>query len=158
VLVVVVGVVIAVGIVGTVAPVLPGLWLIWAACLVYGLISGLGTVGWTALIVITAIAAGATAAGFVLPQRGAAGAGVSRRGQLLALVLAVVGFFVIPVIGAPLGFALGILVAALIQARSVGAAWAATVATLKAMLLASGVQLAAGLAMAFVWVAWVVTA
>ena len=82
---------------------------------------------------------------------------MSQGGQLLAVVLAVVGFFVIPVIGAPLGFALGILVAAFIQARSVGAAWAATVATLKGMLLASGVQLAAGLAMAFIWVAWVVT-
>lgn len=155
-LVAAVGVVIAIGIVGTVVPVVPGLWMIWAACLVYGLLSGFTTVGWAAMIAITTIAAVAMAAGFVLPQRGAAGAGVSRVGQLVALVLAVVGFFAIPVIGAPVGFALGILAAALIQARNVATAWAMTVATLKAMLLASGVQLAAGLAMALVWAGWVV--
>jgi len=156
VLVVVVGVAIAVGIVGTIAPVLPGLWLIWAACLVYGLIAGFGTVGWIAMGVITVIATGATAAGFVLPQRGAAGAGVSPLGQVLALILAIAGFFIVPVVGAPIGFALGILVAALAQSRRLGPAWTITLSTLKSMLLASGVQLAGGLAMALVWVGWVV--
>lgn len=157
-LVVVVGVAIAVGIVGTIAPVLPGLWLIWAACLVYGLIAGFGTVGWIAMGVITVIATGATAAGFVLPQRGATGAGVSPLGQVLAFILAIAGFFIVPVVGAPIGFALGILVAALAQSRRLGPAWTMTLSTLKSMLLASGVQLAGGLAMALVWVGWVVAA
>lgn len=156
--VVVVGVVIAVGIVGTIAPVVPGLWLIWAACLAYGLITGFGTVGMIAIGVVTVIAAGATAAGFVLPQRGAAGAGVSPLGQVLALILAVVGFFVVPVVGTPIGFAVGILIAALVQSKRLGPAWRMTQSTLTSMLLASGVQLAGGLAMALVWVGWVVAA
>ena len=151
----VVGVVIAVGIVGTVAPVLPGLWLIWAACLGYGLIAGFDTLGWFAMGIITVIAGGATAAGLVLPQRGAAGAGITPLGQVLALVLAVAGFFVIPIVGAPIGFAAGILGAALVQSRRLGAAWTMTLATLKSMLLASGLQLAAGVAMALVWAGWV---
>jgi hypothetical protein len=44
----------------------------------------------------------------------------------------------------------------LLRTRDVGAAWAATKATLLGMLKASGLQLTAGVLMALVWVAWVV--
>ena len=155
-LVVIVGAAIAVGIVGTVVPVLPGLWLIWVACLFYGIIAGFGSAGGVAMLLITLLAVGGTLAGIVLPNRSAGASGVSRLGRLLALVLAIVGFFVIPVIGAPLGFAVGILAAALVQTRDLTAAWTSTRATIGAMLAASGVQLGAGVVMGVIWVAWVV--
>jgi uncharacterized protein YqgC (DUF456 family) len=145
-----------VGIVGTVLPILPGLWLVWIAALVYGLVAGFGSAGIAAMAVITALLIGGTAASVYVPQRGAAGAGVPWWGQLVALAAAIAGFFLIPVIGALLGFAVGILVVALLRTRDVGAAWAATKATLLGMLKASGLQLTAGVLMALVWVAWVV--
>lgn len=153
---IVVGLTMAVGIVGTVLPIVPGLWLVWVAALGYGLVAGFDWSGWAAMAVITALALAGTAASFSLPQRGAAGAGVPWWGQLVALATGVVGFFLIPVVGALLGFALGILVVSLLQTRDMRRAWTATKATLRGMLLASGVQLAAGVLMAVVWLFWVV--
>lgn len=154
--VVIVAIVMVVGIVGTVLPILPGLWLIWIAALVYGLVAGFGPAGLPAMAVITGLLIGGMAASVYLPQRGAAGAGVPWWGQLLALAAAIAGFFLIPVIGALLGFAVGILIVAVLKTRDVGAAWTATKATLLGMLKASGVQLAAAVLMALVWVGWVV--
>lgn len=153
--VVLVAVVMVIGVAGTVLPILPGLWVIWAAAAVYGVVAGFGTGGWIALVVITALAAVGTASAFYLPQRTAAAVGVPWWGQLIALGLAVAGLFVVPVVGAPLGFVVGILVTTIVRERHVAGAFDATWATLKAMLLASGVQFAFGLVMMVVWVAWV---
>lgn len=153
--VVIVAIAMLVGIVGTVLPILPGLWLVWIAALVYGLVAGYGPGGFAAMVLITALLIAGTAASIYLPQRGAAGAGVPWWGQVLALAAAIAGFFLIPVLGALLGFALGIVVASLVQTRDLGSAWRATKATLAGMLKASGAQLTAGILMALVWVGWV---
>lgn len=155
-LVVAVGAAMAVGIAGTVVPVLPGLLLVWGAALVYGLASGFGWSGWTAMAVISALGAAGLVASVRLPQRSAAATGIGRSGQLVGLALAVAGFFLVPVVGAPLGFAAGVLLASWWRAREWGAAWASTRVTLKALLAASGVQLVCGVGMALTWGLWVV--
>jgi hypothetical protein len=152
----VIAVTMAVGIVGTALPIVPGLWLIWAAAVVYGALAGFDWIGLVAMAVITSLAIAGSVASIYLPQRRAAGAGVPWWGQLLALAVAVVGFFVVPVVGILLGFALGILAVSLISTRDVGLAWEATRSTLMGMVVASGVQFAAGMTMAIVWVGWVV--
>lgn len=156
VLVFVIAVTMAVGIVGTVLPIVPGLWLIWAAAVVYGALAGFGWIGLVAMAVITSLAIAGSVASIYLPQRRAAGAGVPWWGQLLALAAAVVGFFVVPVVGILIGFALGILAVSLISTRDLGLAWEATRSTLMGMVVASGVQFAAGMGMTVVWVGWVV--
>ena len=156
--VVLVAVVMVIGVAGTVLPILPGLWVIWAAAAVYGVVAGLGTGGWIALAVITAMAIAGTASAVYLPQRTAASVGVPWWGQLIALGCAVAGFFIVPVVGAPLGFVVGILVTTIVRERHVAGALNATWATLRALLLASGVQFAIGLMMMAVWVVWVWTA
>ena len=103
-------VVMAVGALGTVVPLLPGLALIWGAGLVYGLVEGFDAVGAVAFAVMTALAAGATIAGWVVPKRRASGAGAGRSSVWLGMAAAVVGFFVVPVIGLALGGVLGIYV------------------------------------------------
>jgi hypothetical protein len=154
-LVVLVAVVMVIGVAGTVLPILPGLWVIWAAAAAYGVVAGFGTGGWIALGVITALAVAGTASAVYLPQRTASSVGVPWWGQVIALCFAVAGFFVVPVIGAPLGFVVGILITTIARERHIAGALAATWATLKAMLLASGVQFAIGLMMMAVWVMWV---
>lgn len=153
-LVVVVAIVMVVGVAGTVLPILPGLPVIWAAAVFYGIIAGFGTAGWVAMAVITVLAAAGMASAFYLPQRTAASVGVPWWGQVIALGFAVAGFFIVPVVGAPLGFAVGILVTTIARERQVTGAIAATWATLKSMLLASGIQFAVGLAMMAAWVTW----
>ena len=144
-----------IGVAGTVLPILPGLWVIWAAAVMYGIFAGFGTGGWIAMAVTTALAAGGTAAAFYLPQRKASSIGVPWWGQVIALCFAVVGFFVVPVVGAPLGFVLGIFLATIVRERHIPGALNATWATLKSMLLASGIQFALGLTTMAVWVLWV---
>jgi uncharacterized protein YqgC (DUF456 family) len=153
-LVVLVAMIMVIGVAGTVLPILPGLWLIWAAALGYGVFAGFGIFGWIAMTVITALAAAGTAASFYLPQRSAALVGVPWWGQVIALVCAVAGFFLLPVIGAPVGFVVGILAVTLLRERHFQGALAATWATLRSMLLASGLQFAAGLTMVALWVIW----
>ncbi len=154
-LIIVVAVVMVIGVAGTVLPILPGLWVIWVAAVAYGILAGFTTGGWFAMALITVLAIAGTASALYLPQRAASSVGVPWWGQLVAIGFAVAGFFVVPVVGAPLGFSVGILVTTIVRERHIAGALGATWATLKSMLLASGVQFAVGLMMMAVWVMWV---
>jgi uncharacterized protein YqgC (DUF456 family) len=155
-LVPVLAVVMAVGAIGTVVPLLPGLALIWAAGLVYGLADGFGPAGVVAFVLMSALAVSATIAGWVVPSRRAGGAGAARSSVWRGVAAAVVGFVVVPVVGLPLGGVLGIYVGEQARTRDHRAAWSATRATVAGFGIAALVQLAAALAMIAVWVAWVV--
>lgn len=150
-----VAVVMVVGVVGTVLPLVPGLWMIWAAALVYGIVEGFGAAAW-AMALITLLAIGGTAAAAVLPQRAAAEVDVPVWGQIVAGGFAVIGFFVVPLVGAAIGFVLGILVVVLTRTRDRSTVVPVTVAIVRSMVVASAVQLAAGVAMVLTWVVWVV--
>jgi uncharacterized protein YqgC (DUF456 family) len=146
----------AVGLVGTVVPVLPGLGLVWLGALAYGLLAGFGTLGWLVMVVVTALAVLGTVAGVALPKRRADSAGAARASLWLGAVAAVVGFFVVPVVGLPLGGALGIFVGELVRNGDGRAARRVTWATLVGFGLAAMVQFACGLAMIGAWLVWVV--
>src|SRR4051794_9137786 len=109
-LIIVVATAMAVGVVGTVVPFVPGLGLVWLSGLVYGLAAGFGTVGWIAFVAISALALAGAAAGVVLPQRAARSGGATSLSILMGAATAVVGFFVVPVVGIVLGGVLGIFV------------------------------------------------
>ena len=154
--VVLVAIAVAVGVAGTVVPLVPGLGLVVAATLVYGLLEGFGGVGAVAFGAIVALAAAGTVAGIALPKRAAGGAGATRTSLLVGAAGAVVGFFAIPVVGLPLGGAAGVFVGEAVRTGDRRAAWRTTVATVKGFGLATLAQLGAGLAMAAIWVVWVV--
>jgi uncharacterized protein YqgC (DUF456 family) len=157
VLIALVAITMAVGIAGTVVPLVPGLGLVVAAALVYGLIAGFGAVGAVAFVVILALAILGTVAGVMLPHRAAGHAGAPRSSLLVGAAGAVIGFFVVPVVGLPLGGAVGVYAGELLRTREAAVAWRTTKATLKGFGVASLVQLAAGLAIAAVWITWVLT-
>ena len=146
----------AVGIIGTLLPILPGLLLVWAAAIAYGLVEGFDGVGVAAMVVITALAIAGTVAGYVWPARAAGIAGATRGSMVVGAVCGVIGFFVVPVIGLPLGFALGIYLAERARTNDGTAAYRSTTATLKGYGVATLLQFAAAIAMAGTWVAWVI--
>ena len=146
----------ALGLAGVVLPFLPGLPIIWGAALLYGVLTDFGGVGWGAMIAITLLAAVGMAAGLVLPDRAGAAAGASRRTRLFAGLLGLVGFFVVPVIGFPLGACLGVLLAQYRQTEDWDSAVSSTVAVLKGFGAGLLAEMAAGLTMVLVWVAWVI--
>jgi len=157
-LIALVAVVMVIGLAGTLLPVLPGLWLIWAAGGVYALVALEGGTTWALLISMTVLAIAGTAAGYVLPQRQASSVGVPWWGQILSAAAAVVGMFVIPVVGAAVGFVVGVFVVMVSKTRRLREAALATWATIKAMALASGAQFVVGFLMLVLWVAFVVVA
>src|SRR5687768_15535861 len=97
------------GLVGTVLPFFPGLPLIWGAALVYGFNAGWDTSGIIGMSVITALMVAGITAKFALPARGAAETGAPRSTLLVGAVFGAIGFFLVPIIGLPLGAVAGIL-------------------------------------------------
>jgi uncharacterized protein len=153
--VVLVGLAMAVGLIGTLLPLLPGLPIIWAAALVYGLVDGFGRGGAAAFGLITLLAAAGIVAGFVLPHRRVAAKGAPASTVAAGVALGIVGFFVIPVVGLIVGAVAGVLLAERARTRDWAAAWATTKDLMVGFGIGVAVEFAAGLAMILTWVAWV---
>ena len=156
-LTVVVGLIMLVGLIGIAVPVLPGLLVVWGAVLIWASETQT-TAGWVVFGIATTLALSGFLLQYLLPGRRMRQAGVTTSTTLAGAALAVMGFFVIPVIGAFLGFALGIYLAERIKLGAHDAAWPSTKHALKAIGLSMGIELLAGLAIASTWVIGVVTA
>jgi hypothetical protein len=153
---VLVGLIMLVGLVGIVVPLLPGLLLVWAAVLVWA-IEAQSQGGWAVLGIATVLALLGTLLQYLLPGRRMARAGVTTSSTVAGVVLGIVGFFVIPVVGAFLGFALGIYLAERIKLGAHSAAWPSTKHALKAIALSMGIELLTGLAIITAWLIGVTT-
>jgi len=141
----------AVGLAGVLLPVLPGLLVVWAAGLWWTVADGGGAPRWTVFGVLTALFVGATVAKYVLPARSAAARGAPVSTLLAGATGAVVGFFVIPLIGAVIGGVAAIYLAEYLRSGDGRAAWAATRAALVAIGVGVLIELAAGLLMVLTW-------
>jgi uncharacterized protein YqgC (DUF456 family) len=151
-----VGLMILVGLVGVAIPVLPGLLLVWGAVLLWASLVQ-DTAGWVVLGIATTLALGGFLLQYLLPGRRMRNAGVTTSTTVAAVALAVVGFFVVPVVGAFLGFVLGIYLVERIKIGAHSAAWTSTRHALKAIGLSMGIELLTALAIAGTWVIGVVT-
>jgi uncharacterized protein YqgC (DUF456 family) len=147
---VVVGLIMLVGLIGIVVPVLPGLLLVWAAVLVWAA-EAQTTGGWVVLGIATTLALSGFLLGYLLPGRRMAASGVTMSTIAAGVALGVAGFFLIPVVGAFLGFPLGIYLAERVKRRTHAAAWPSTENALKAIGLSIGIELLTGLAIATTW-------
>jgi len=143
------GLAIAVGLVGIVLPLLPGTLLIAGAVVLWALAVG-EVAGWAAAVVALLVLAAGTVVKYLLPGRHLKTQGIPNRTLALGGVLGVVGFFVVPVVGLPLGFVLGVYLS---EAHRLGfdAAWPATWTTIKAVGASMLIELAAGLVAALAW-------
>jgi uncharacterized protein YqgC (DUF456 family) len=141
-----VGAAIVVGLVGVVVPVLPGAFLVLGAILVWALAEQSAT-GWIVFSLAVLFTAAAQILKYALPGRQLKASGIPSTTLLLGAVVGVVGFFVLPIVGLPVGFILGIYLAEVYRLRDVGTAWAATVQALRAVGWSILIELAgAGLA------------
>lgn len=141
---------IAVGLVGVVVPLLPGLLLVWGAVTVWAIVEG-GTAAYVLLGVATALALAAQVVKYLVPGRRLQRAGVPNRSLLLGGLLGLVGFFVVPVIGLLLGFVLGIYLAERARLGAHDTAWTSTRHALTAVGLSVLLELAAALIIAVGW-------
>jgi len=144
-------VLILIGMVGIVVPVLPGLLLVLAAVLIWAL--DLGTpLAWWVFGVCAALWVAGVALQYAVPGRRMRAAGVGTATMVLAVLLGIVGFFVVPVVGGPLGFVLGIYLVEYGRSRDRSTAWRSTRTALRAVFTSMGIELLAALAIATTWV------
>jgi uncharacterized protein YqgC (DUF456 family) len=102
-----VGLVMLLGLVGVFIPGVPGRWLVWAAMLWWSMHVRTG-LAWVLLVASTAVLLVDQVVVWLLPPRRIRGMGITRRMVVSAGVGAVVGFFLLPVVGAVPGFIGGI--------------------------------------------------
>lgn len=145
---------IAVGLVGILVPVLPGSILVLGALLAWAWNIGGGT-AWAVFAVAAVILVAGGVVKYLVPNRRLKEAGVPASTQWIGAGVGIVGFFVVPVIGLFIGFVLGVYLA---EYRRLGgsAAWPSTKHALRAVGLSILIELAAGVAATFVWIAGVI--
>ena len=122
-LTVVTALLIVVGLVGIVVPVVPGLLLTVLATLLWAYEHTSPQAWWVFGLAVLWYAAGVIAQ-YLIPGRRMRQQGIRTSTMLLAVALGIVGFFVIPVVGAIVGFVLGIFLVEYARVRQAPAAWA----------------------------------
>ena len=113
---------IAVGCVGIIVPVLPGSILIGIAALVWAFVIG-GVPGWVTFGIVLVLVGIGMASSWVLTGRKLKSMNVPTSTLLVSGIAAVVGFFVVPVVGLLLGFVLGLFLMEYLRIKDGKAAW-----------------------------------
>lgn len=138
---------IVVGLVGIVVPALPGTFLVLGGMLVFALTNS-SPVAWVLFSLSVLVAVAGKSLQYLLPGRRMKERGVRTSTLVLAVLLGVVGFFVIPVVGAVVGFVLGIFLVELLRGRDHSLAWTRTRHAVVAVAQSVGIELLAGLVVA----------
>lgn len=132
------------GIAGVVVPVLPGMLLVVSGMFVWALGES-SVLGWVLLGLAVLVAAVGAILQYLVPGKRMRDQGVRNSTIALAVVLAVVGFFVVPVIGAVLGFVGGIWLVESGRGAGRAEAWTRTKHAVVGVLQGWGIELAAAL-------------
>ncbi|MFV0459879.1 MAG: DUF456 domain-containing protein [Actinomycetales bacterium] len=145
------GIAIGIGVLGTVVPVLPGTLTIAIAVLVWAIVVSSST-GWAVLAIVLVLLGSMELIKYLVAGKRVTASGVPRRTLAIAGLAGVIGFFVIPLLGLPIGF---VLTLTLLEYDRNERDWSATWASTKAALLAVGLvmlmDVAAALLAATAW-------
>ena len=142
---------IVVGLVGIVIPVLPGLLLVLSGVLLWAVLTGT-TAAWVVFGLCAVVAVTGYVLQYLLPGRRMKERGVGGSTLVLAVVAAVVGFFVIPVVGAVVFFVGAIFLVESARSRDRSLAWTRTKHALAAVAQSIGIELCAALVIAALFV------
>jgi uncharacterized protein YqgC (DUF456 family) len=146
-----IGLVMLFGIAGVVVPVLPGLWLVWAAGIIWVWLDGAGPGRIVVGVLLTLLLVVATVVKYALPARSARGAGAPLSTLLLGALGAILGLFLIPVVGVVVGGVGAVFLTELVRLRAPQAAWRSTWAVLRAVGIGMLVELTAAVLMLGTW-------
>jgi hypothetical protein len=119
--------------------------LLWAA------LEG-GTTAWLIFAASLLVAVIGWVLQYTLPGKRMRDRGVSNSTLVIAVMVGIVGFFVVPVVGAIIGFVLAIFVVEYLRSKDTALAWERTKHALVAVLHSMGIELAAGLTIAALFV------
>jgi uncharacterized protein len=145
---------IALGLATTVVPILPGTLVVGGAILLWASQTG-GTTAWLVFAVATVLLMAGAIVKYLVPGRRLKDVGIPMSTQVMGIVLGIVGFFVVPVVGLLIGFALGVFLAEWVRLGHAGA-WPSTKHALRAAGLSILIELLFGVLAALTWVLGVV--
>ena len=146
-----IAIIMAIGIIGTVIPLIPGLTLVWFAGAIWAYFDGGdGTRMWL-LALMTLFAVIGFAAQFLLPAAAVKSDSPPRNTLLVGGLFGLIGFFIVPIIGAPIGFMAGVYASYLANNGDSVAAWESTIRTAIAFGWALLVQVFCSVAIALTW-------
>lgn len=148
---VLVGIGMLVGIIGAIVQVVPSGAVIGVALIVWAIVEG-GTAAWTVTGIALLVLIGASVLKYLVPGKRLMESGIPNSTLLLALLVGVVGWFVVPVLGLALG-AIGTVY--LMERRRLGAhaaALGATAGVMKTLGLAILIELVAALVATSLWI------
>lgn len=140
-----------VGLAGVVVPLVPGILLVGLAAVVSTFALGIDASGWLMVGTITLIALGGAGASMALPARRGLRGDAARSSLALAAALGLIGFFVIPVVGMPVGALGGLYLGEINRHGDRARAWASTRNVLRAYGLGVLVEFGAALLVIAVW-------
>lgn len=145
---VITGVLVVIGVLGTIFPILPGSILVIAGLLLWAIVIG-GPIGWTVFgLGLLLCGVGMTASTLVTGKR-LKGRQIPNRSILIGAVVGVIGAFVIPVVGLFVGFIVGLFGSEWYRLREPRQAWDASVVAMKSVGLGMLIEFScAGLAVA----------
>ncbi|MDO5670458.1 MAG: DUF456 domain-containing protein [Corynebacterium sp.] len=145
------GLLLIVGVAGTVIPILPGSLLTIGTLLVWAWVLG-SSASWTAGIIGIVLAVIGMSASAILTGRKMRREQIPRGPVLFGVAVGVVGMFIVPVVGLFLGFAAGLLLAEWLRRRDLAAAWRSSVEAMKSMGLGMLMECACASLATFVFV------
>ena len=144
------GLVVVIGLVGIIVPILPGVILIFGAILVWAIVEG-SAAAWSVFAICTVFLLISGVIKYTWPGRKMKTAGIPNSSIRVGGILAIVGFFLIPIVGILIGFVLGLYLWELRRLRTHDRAWPSTVHALKAVGLSILIELFGALLASGLW-------
>jgi uncharacterized protein YqgC (DUF456 family) len=142
------------GLVLLIIPIFPGITVIWAAALLYGIVTGFNTLGIVMFVLITLGMIAGISADNILMGAGARRGGASWLTIGVALVAGIVGTILFPPIGGFIAIPIAIFLLELARVREWRGAWRATRGLALGWGLSFLVRFGIGLLMISAWLIW----
>ncbi len=142
---------VVVGLLGIVIPVLPGLLVVLGGVLLWAALTGTG-LAWGVFAACVVVAVVGYTLQYLLPGRRMKERGVGTSTLALAVLAGIIGFFVVPVVGAILFFVLTIFLVENARSHDRSVAWTRTKHAMAAVAQSIGIELVAGLSIAALYV------
>lgn len=139
------------GIIGTIIPIIPGTLLVWLTVVIFAIATDFATLGFGSLAIVTLIALVTGTSDWWLPLLGAKKTGAAPLSMILGTIAAIVGTFMLPLIGTVIGYALGIWLGEFIRHRDVQLSLKASAGGVAGWGIATAVQLGGAILIAIVF-------
>lgn len=150
-------IIMAVGLVGLIVPIFPGITVIWLAALGYGVVTGFSTLGWVLFAVITVLLIVGVTIDNVLMGAKARKEGAAWSSLALGWLAGILGTILLPPLGGIIAAPLVVLLLEYLRQRDFNKA----LASLRGLAIGWGVSFVVrffvGLAMIGIWLVWALT-